>query len=85
MITVKQVYTACDLINDLEALTLSKQAVSSAEICGQDRKYSIHSTHNHQVGRIRVNATKLLKLIDDEIVEMKEELLSLGVDVDDQN
>ena len=81
MITVKQIHTACDLINDLEALTLSKQAVSSAEICGQDRKYSIHSTHNHQVGRIRVNATKLLALINSEIEEVEQKLAALGVDV----
>lgn len=85
MITVKQVYTASDLIADLVLLNESRQVVASSAVCGPNRKVSIHANYSNTTGRIRVNAAKLLKLIDDEIAELKEKLLALGVDADAQN
>ena len=82
MITVKQVHTACDSIADLVLLNQIRQVVASSAVCGPNRKVSIHANYSNTTGRIRVNASKLLKLIDDEIVELKDKLLALGVDAD---
>ena len=82
MITVKQVYTASDLIADLVLLNESRQVVASSAVCDPDRKFRIYTNYSNTTGRIRVNAAKLLKLIDDEIAELKEKLLALGVDAD---
>jgi hypothetical protein len=85
MISVKQLYVAHDLISGLILLNESKQQVVSAAVCGPDRKVSVYCRNSDTEGRIRVNATNLLKLIEDEIAELKEKLLALGVDADADN